>query len=387
MIIDSSSVRLSCQHALVQTDSSTARLKAWIGNTELAGEGTRSSTGLPDPKNFLGNVFGLAGRIGAQAGNSSNGAFDPSVMVDLTPNTKRANPFKDEESANTLDELKLLLLTKLFEKLTGKKFRMKKLDIGKAMAESCRQGAESVSVKPEALTARSGNGAAAPRVGWGIEADFTESHYESEKTMLSANGLIRTRDGKEIVVSVEMSLSREYLEEKSLSIRMGDAALVDPLVVNFAGNAADLSTDKFSFDLDADGTEELISSLKPGSGFLALDKNGDGVINSGAELFGASTGDGFKELAAYDSDDNGWIDEADPIYKQLKIWTFDGAGNQAISSLAAMDVGAINLAAVNSPFQYKSLEDNSLQGALKSTGIFLGDSGSVGTIQQVDMAV
>ena len=41
-----------------------------------------------------------------------------------------------------------------------------------------------------------------------------------------------------------------------------------------------------------------------GSGYLALDKNGDGTINDGSELFGTRNGDGFADLAQYDEDGN-----------------------------------------------------------------------------------
>lgn len=61
--------------------------------------------------------------------------------------------------------------------------------------------------------------------------------------------------------------------------------------------------------MDCDGKQEEISKLNAGCGYLALDKNGDGVINDGNELFGVKTGDGFYELSKYDSDLNGWIDE------------------------------------------------------------------------------
>ena len=77
------------------------------------------------------------------------------------------------------------------------------------------------------------------------------------------------------------------------------------------------------FDIDADGEEESISYLQGGSGYLALDKNGDGVINDGSELFGTKSGDGFADLAEYDADGNGWIDENDPIFDKLLIWAKD----------------------------------------------------------------
>ncbi len=39
-------------------------------------------------------------------------------------------------------------------------------------------------------------------------------------------------------------------------------------------------------------------------------------INDGSELFGTSSGDGFKDLATYDEDENGWIDENDSIFSK-----------------------------------------------------------------------
>jgi hypothetical protein len=56
------------------------------------------------------------------------------------------------------------------------------------------------------------------------------------------------------------------------------------------------------------------------------DRNGDGAIDHGRELSGATTGDGFAELAAYDEDGNGWIDENDSIYQHLRIWSKDAQG-------------------------------------------------------------
>jgi hypothetical protein len=49
--------------------------------------------------------------------------------------------------------------------------------------------------------------------------------------------------------------------------------------------------------------------VSPRSGLLVIDKNLDGKVNDGSELFGPSTGDGFEKLARYDEDRNGWIDE------------------------------------------------------------------------------
>lgn len=74
----------------------------------------------------------------------------------------------------------------------------------------------------------------------------------------------------------------------------------DPLVINLNSSTAQVTDQKFYFDLDADGTADRISMLKSGSGFLALDKNGNGKIDDGSELFGTQSGDGFADLEEYD---------------------------------------------------------------------------------------
>lgn len=63
---------------------------------------------------------------------------------------------------------------------------------------------------------------------------------------------------------------------------------------------------------------------------MALDVNYDGIINDGRELFGPRTGNGFLELAEFDIDGNNWIDENDPIFEKLRIWTLDEKGNEVI---------------------------------------------------------
>ena len=139
------------------------------------------------------------------------------------------------------------------------------------------------------------------------------------------------------------------------------------------------------FDLDADGHEEAISRLGPGSGFLALDKNGDGKINDGSELFGATSGNGFADLAQYDSDGNGWIDEADEIFDKLLIWSKDENGNDQLVGLGKAGVGAIYLGAQDTQFSMNS-QQNQMNALIRQTGMFMYENGGVGTIQQIDFA-
>ena len=199
--------------------------------------------------------------------------------------------------------------------------------------------------------------------------------------------MIHTEDGKEISFELSLSMVRSYHEVSNASIRLGDARQKkDPLVINFGGTAAQLTSQRFKFDLDADGKTEDINFVAGGSGFLALDRNGDGKINDGAELFGAKTGNGFAELAALDADKNGWIDENDASYADLRVWTKDGAGKDKFSTLKQANVGAISLSHIATQFDLKDAQNVS-QGEIKASGIYLQETGAVGTIQQIDLTV
>lgn len=209
---------------------------------------------------------------------------------------------------------------------------------------------------------------------------------EMEHTAYQASGVVKTADGREINFGVTMEMSRAFCAKYD-SIVQEDYICTDPLVINLDTNATTVSDQKFLFDLDVDGKEEEISFVGKGSGFLALDKNKDGKINDGSELFGTRSGDGFKDLAAYDQDGNGWIDENDSIFKDLKIWTKDEKGNDRLIDLKEAGVGAIYLGNASTEFSLKSDETKATNGVIRKTGIYLKETGEVSTIQHVDLAV
>ena len=226
-----------------------------------------------------------------------------------------------------------------------------------------------------------------PQAGFGLEYDYHEVKEEKELTQFSAQGEIHTADGQVLNFDLSLTMARAYREETSVSLRAGDAVRSkDPLVVNFGGTAAQLTDSKFSFDLNADGTKDQVSMATGGSGFLALDRNGNGKVDDGSELFGPSTGNGFSELATLDSDHNGWIDEGDPVFASLKLWRVDASGASQLMGLKDVNVGAINLAAIGTPFSIKDAR-NRLQGDVRATSVYAGENGQVGTVQQVDLSV
>lgn len=210
--------------------------------------------------------------------------------------------------------------------------------------------------------------------------------YEAEETSFSTQGTVKTADGREISFRLELEMSRSFSAYYHANYEMQAVSMCDPLVINLDGSTAAVSDQKFYFDLDADGKEEEISELKPGSGYLAIDLNGDGKINDGSELFGTKSGNGFADLAKYDSDGNGWIDEGDDIWDKLLIWTKDESGEDKLYHLEKKGIGAICLQNVQTDFSLNSAEDNRVNGQLRSTGIFLYENGSVGTVQHLDLA-
>lgn len=211
-------------------------------------------------------------------------------------------------------------------------------------------------------------------------------HAETENTSFSTQGTVKCADGREINFNLNLEMSRSFQEYYEENLSYTQTSLCDPLIINLNGNIADLSDQTFYFDLDGDGQEDEINRLAAGSGFLALDKNGDGIINDGTELFGTQSGNGFADLADYDTDHNGFIDEGDEIWDKLKIWVMDENGNQQLYSLADKGVGAICLQ--NNATNFAITDDaNQTKGVIRSTGVFLYENGNVGTVQHVDMAL
>lgn len=211
------------------------------------------------------------------------------------------------------------------------------------------------------------------------------SFYEAETTGFQAGGTVRTADGREINFNVDVGMSREFASYYEQNYGLDSIRTCDPLVINLNGDVAGLSDQKFFFDIDGDGVKDQVSMLASGSGYLALDKNGDGKINDGSELFGPQSGSGFADLAAYDEDGNGWIDENDSIWSQLKIWCKTESGEDQLYTLADKGVGAICLQNAATDFALNGAA-NQPNGYIRSTGIFLYENGNVGTVQHVDLA-
>jgi len=197
-----------------------------------------------------------------------------------------------------------------------------------------------------------------------------EIHQETESTSFAAEGTVTLKSGETIKFSLNLQMNRELTEINEIGFQAGN--MKDPIVVNLDGIGARLTGEREAFDLNGDGVDETIATLAAGSAWLARDTNANGEVDSGLELFGPASGNGFGELAALDGDGNGWIDEGDSAFAALGLWS---AG--VFTSLSEAGIGALSTASVATPF---TLE----QGRIRDSGIYLRENGTPGALQQID---
>lgn len=218
-----------------------------------------------------------------------------------------------------------------------------------------------------------------------LNYQYRVEEWRGESLSVSASGTVNTADGRTIQYGLSLEMLHMQYSSSSVSLRAG-AALKDPLVLNLDGGPVRLDgSRRVDFDLDADGRRDSMASLASGSAFLALDRNGNGRIDDGRELFGALSGDGFADLAQYDEDGNGFIDEGDSLFEQLRLWRPDAQGEGELVDLLTAGVGAIGLARAYGDFDLVAQQQ--LEGRVRSTGFFLFESGLAGSVQQIDLAV
>lgn len=216
-----------------------------------------------------------------------------------------------------------------------------------------------------------------------------EEYYQKQSVNFSASVKFQTPT-QSFEMNIDISFSQELYESRSTQMVIGDKSFIDPLIINFDEEVNpfdNLSSTRFAFDLDSDGTTEMVPYLKHGAGFLAWDKNGNGSIDNGMELFGPQSNNGFKELARFDTDNNNFIDENDAIFDKLKVWSIDEAGNNSLISLVDANVGAIYLGEAQSGFTYQEGFDD-VQALQKSNGFFIKEDGSgLGVVNSIDVVV
>ncbi len=304
---------------------------------------------------------------------SVNFNFEQNLSISTTQSQKMV--FDSEENLSLKDKINKIIIEKLLSAFfeEDKQIRLypskHKNDV--AMVHSNSPYAQNVS-----------------RPSWGALIEVDQTYYQKQTIEFNTSATIKTSNG-EFSFDLNIAYSHEFYERNTTQIAIGEQKLKDPLVIHYDGDTNgfdNISNMKFMFDLDNDGQADNIPLLKKGAGFLALDKNENGKIDDGAELFGPNSGHGFTDLQKYDSDKNNWIDENDPIFQDLKIWKKDDQGNDELVALAKAGVGAIYLASVTAEFSYMQ-SSSQTNAQLAENSIFLNENGTAGVISEVDMVV
>ena len=130
----------------------------------------------------------------------------------------------------------------------------------------------------------------------------------------------------------------------------------DPLVIDLGGLGIELTTieNGVHFDLDKNGFAEKTAWIGSEDGFLVLDRNGDGEINDGGELFGDQVQlenglisiSGFQALTELDENKDGIIDSNDSAWNHLRVWIDadqNGVSEGELKTLDALGITSIGL--------------------------------------------
>ena len=173
----------------------------------------------------------------------------------------------------------------------------------------------------------------------------------------------------------------------------GSKWIPDPLALDLDGNGIAFTKNGAYFDLGTDGFAERATWIGKGDGLLALDKNNDGKINNGSELFGDAmrkkdgtlAKDGFDALADYDLNKDGKIDAADDVYSKLRVWVDangDGVTDDGeLKTLAELGIKQLNLGntAGNGVV-------NATGEALRKQGSFVWENGAVAALNEYGLS-
>lgn len=132
-----------------------------------------------------------------------------------------------------------------------------------------------------------------------------------------------------------------------------------PIVLDLDGNGVNTiaASNGVMFDINATGNASQVGWVGQGDGLLVWDRNSDGVINDGRELFGGAmelengqrAGHGYAALSQLDSNSDGQIDAADAKFNELRVWVdgdSDGVTDAGeLKSLADLGILSMDLGA------------------------------------------
>ncbi|WP_277223119.1 calcium-binding protein [Pseudomonas indica] len=161
----------------------------------------------------------------------------------------------------------------------------------------------------------------------------------------------------------------------------------DPLTLDLDADGIETTSANtgITFDFDGDGLRTGTGWVKGDDGFLVLDRNGNGTIDTGRELFGVDTVksngqkavNGFDALSDLDSNADGVFDAKDAQFANVRVWqdaNQDGISQASeLKTLAEHNITAINLGSTQS-------SQNSNGNIVSAVGSFVRGDGTEGDV-------
>lgn len=187
-------------------------------------------------------------------------------------------------------------------------------------------------------------------------------------------------------LQVDMRFQKHRVEEERVGISLEELGveMADPLVLDLSGEGINLTRagEGAVFDINADGKQNNTAWVQGGTAMLVYDRNGNGKIDNGAELFGDQNGSahGFGELAKYDSNSDGRINRLDPIFKALRLYQ-DMNGNGKIDEGELFTLPELGIKALK--LDFFQVDEKINGNSLILRGSFEREDGSVGEMSDV----
>ncbi len=171
---------------------------------------------------------------------------------------------------------------------------------------------------------------------------------------------------------------------------------MDPLALDLDGDGIETLPADGSVLFDHDGVKHATGWISPDDGLLVFDRNNNGLIDNGSELFGDNTIknngnkalNGFDALVDFDSNGDGLVSDQDALFDELRIWRdYNSDGISQSSELSSLsDTGVKNILLANEDVNIVDENNNQLiaQGQFSFTNGAVGTTGSAAALNLTD---
>ena len=205
-----------------------------------------------------------------------------------------------------------------------------------------------------------------------------------EKGSLKATGIVSMLPGGILLAPYVRAKTRNRLRDTFTSAQSAEVPR-DPLLIDLDGDGIETTSveNGVYFDQENDGFAEVSAWVSSDDGVLAIDKNNNGTIDNGSELFGDSyvksdgtiATSGFDALSDLDSNGDGQINSSDTSFDAIKILKGDGT----LLSLSDAGISSISLTSK------KSVITDSNGNRQLTTGTYTKTDGSTGKISDYEL--